>query len=112
MPLLACQQYDEVLGNQSQAEHAGEGDEAGETQQLTECPDERGFGGEVAVAATTAFPQYGLRYTLYHSADGGDGHVVPLACVAVDTGNVPAWVETAEQYPKGVVVQLQGEAVD
>ena len=53
-----------------------------------------------------------MRHALHHPADGGDGHIVPLAGVAVDAGNMTAGEETVEEDAEGVVVELEGEAVD
>lgn len=105
VPFLTHQQNDEIFGNKCEAQEAGKADEAGEAQHLAESRYKPRL-------SCCRIPQYGLCHALNHTADGGDGSVVPLAGIVVDTCDVTTREETVEEDTEGVVVELEGETVD
>ena len=107
MPFLANQQHDEVLSDEGETQEAGETDEAGETKKLAEDGRHGPLG-----RGCLAFPQHWLCYALHHAADGGNGHIVPLAGIGIYACDVTAWIETIEKHSESIIVELEGETID
>ena len=96
-PLFSACQQDELLGYHAQAQQGGEGDECNEAQHLAEYL-------HIAPRVVRHLCQGGLCHGRNHTVYGAGGHVVPLACRAVDTCLAVAEV-FAQEHAEGMIVE-------